>query len=218
MTTEPSSLPHNFGDPGQDSKRRAPAAARNVGPIGNVLERWLPETGLVLEIASGTGEHALAFARRFPNLTWQPSDPDPVALASIAAWQSDGPDNLRPPVHLDVRAADWPRDRADAILSINMVHISPWEASLGLLDGAARLLDAGASLILYGPWLEADIEPAPSNLEFDRDLKSRDPRWGLRRVEDFAAQAALRRLLLVERQTMPSNNLMLLFEMGAEEA
>jgi hypothetical protein len=203
--------PYNVGDLGKGLKRRAPAAARNVGFIGDVLQQWLPATGLLLEIASGTGEHALAFARRFPDLDWQPSDPDPDALASIAAWQAEGPANLRSPIRLDV-TGDWPMGHAAAILCINMVHISPWECSLGLLDGASKLLGEGAPLILYGPWLETGVEPAPSNLAFDQDLKARDPRWRLRLVEDFAAEAALRGFVLVERQPMPSNNLMLLFQ------
>lgn len=208
---EPSFPPFNVGDLGKGVKRKAPAAARNVGPIGDVLEYWLPDSGLILEIASGTGEHALAFARRFPQLDWQPSDPDPKALASIASWQGEGPPNLRQPVYLDVRAPEWPFPRADAILCTNMVHISPWEASLGLLDGAAQLLSKGAPLILYGPWLEANVETAPSNLAFDKSLKERDPRWGLRLVEDFAAEAGLRGFILAGRREMPANNLMLRF-------
>ncbi|WP_294120304.1 DUF938 domain-containing protein [Sphingomonas sp.] len=208
---EPSFPPYNVGDLGKGVKRQAPAAGRNVGPIGDVLAEWLPASGLVLEIASGTGEHALAFARRFPELEWQPSDPDPQALASIAAWQAEGPANLRPPIALDV-TGEWPIDRADAILCINMVHISPWACSLGLLDGAQRLLGKRALLILYGPWLEADVEPAPSNLAFDLDLKARNSEWGLRLVETFATEAALRGLVLIERRPMPSNNLMLRFE------
>jgi hypothetical protein len=208
---EPSFPPYNVGDLGRDVKRKAPAASRNVGPIGDVLEDWLPASGLVLEIASGTGEHALAFARRFPGLDWQPSDPDPEALASITAWQAEGPANLRLPIELDV-TREWLADRADAVLCVNMVHISPWECSLRLLDGASRLLDRGAPLILYGPWLEAEAEPAPSNLVFNLDLKARDPRWGLRLVEDFSAEAALRGFVLTERRPMPSNNLMLRFE------
>lgn len=208
---EPSFPPYNVADLGEGVKRRAPAAARNVGPIGDVLQDWLPASGLVLEIASGTGEHALAFARRFPSLDWQPSDPDPQALASIAAWRREGPENLLPPVRLDV-TQDWPVDHAAAILCVNMVHISPWACSLGLLNGAARVLGAGAPLILYGPWLESGIEPAPSNLAFDLDLKARNSDWGLRLVEDFAAEAALRGLVLIERRPMPSNNLMLRFE------
>jgi hypothetical protein len=208
---EPSFPPYNVADLGEGVKRKAPAAARNVGPIGDLLQEWLPASGLVLEIASGTGEHALAFARRFPRVDWQPSDPDPDALASIAAWQREGPGNLLPPVQLDVTQG-WPVDRAEAILCINMVHISPWPCSLALLDGAAEALAEGAPLILYGPWLEAGVEAAPSNLAFDLDLKARNPDWGLRLVEDFAAEAALRGLVLVERRPMPSNNLMLRFE------
>lgn len=210
---EPSFPPYNVGDLGQAAKRMAPAAARNVEPIGDVLAQWLPKSGLALEIASGTGEHALAFAQRFPDLDWQPTDPDSDALASIAAWQRDGPPNLLPPVHLDVCAADWPINWADAILCTNMVHIAPWEAAMGLIDGAARLLGKGASLILYGPWLEADVPTAPSNTAFDQSLKSRDPRWGLRLVDDFAREAAPRGLILADRRTMPSNNIMLRFEM-----
>jgi SAM-dependent methyltransferase len=208
---EPSFPPYNVADLGRGVKREAPAAARNVGPIGDVLAEWLPAAGLVLEIASGTGQHALAFARRFPALEWQPSDPDPDALASIAAWQAEGPDNLRPPIRLDVMA-DWPVESADAILCVNMVHISPWQCSFNLLDGATRLLASGAPLILYGPWLESGVEPAPSNRAFDQDLRARNPGWGLRRVEDFAAEGALRGFVLAARRPMPSNNLMLRFE------
>lgn len=209
---EPSFPPYNVGDLGKDVKRNAPAAARNVVPIGDVLADWMPANGLVLEVASGTGEHALAFARRFPHHCWQPSDPDPEALSSIAAWQAEGPSNLRTPIHLNVCAPEWPVEAADAILCTNMVHISPWEASIGLLDGAARLLGSGAPLILYGPWLQADVPTAPSNQAFDISLRDRDPRWGLRLVEDFAAEASLRGLVLTARQPMPSNNLMLRFE------
>lgn len=209
---EPSFPPYNVGDLGTGTRRQAPAAARNVNPIGDVLAEWLPSKGTVLEIASGTGEHALAFSQRFPSLDWQPSDPDPEALSSIAAWQTEGPPNLMPPLRLDVCEADWSVNQADAILCINMVHISPWESSLGLLDGAKRLLSGDAPLILYGPWLEDEVEPAPSNLAFDQSLKARNPRWGLRLVEDFATEAALRGFVLVGRQSMPANNLMLCFQ------
>ena len=212
---EPSFPPYNVGDLGAGVRRQAPAAARNVKPIGDMLAQWLPNSGLVLEVASGTGEHALAFAQRFPSLDWQPSDPDPEALASIAAWQSEGPPNLRPPMRIDVCAPEWTIDRVDAILCTNMVHIAPWEAALGLLDGAARLLERGRSLILYGPWREAGVEPAPSNVAFDQSLKARDPRWGLRLVEDFALEAASRDLFLAGRRAMPANNIMLRFEVGA---
>ena len=208
----PSLPPYTMGDLGAGARRRAPAAARNVEPIGDVLAEWLPPSGLVLEVASGTGEHALAFARRFPELAWQPTDPDPLALSSIAEWAKDGAPNLRLPLALDAASADWPVARADALLNINMVHISPWPAALGLLDGARRLLGKGARLILYGPWLEEGVSAAPSNLAFDRDLKARDPEWGLRTVEQFAAEAETREFDLIERRHMPANNLMLLFE------
>ena len=210
--TEPSFPPYNVGDLGAGVRRQAPAAARNVGPIGEVLTEWLPGSGVVLEIASGTGEHALAFAQRFPNLDWQPSDPDPEALASIEAWRVAGPSNLRQAVQVDTRSDDWPIAAADAILCINMVHISPWESAIGLLDGAQRLLGSGRSLILYGPWIEAAIETAPSNTAFDRSLRDRNSDWGLRRVEDFAGEAAMRGLVLAGRRQMPSNNIMLRFD------
>lgn len=204
--------PYNAGDLTGQERRHAPAAARNVEPIGNVLEEWLPSTGTVLEIASGTGEHALAFSRRLSRLEWQPSDPDPLALASMEAWRSEGGDNLRAPILLDASAPSWPIDRADALLCINMVHIAPWDAALGLLDGAGLLLGRGAPLILYGPWIEEGVATAPSNLAFDADLKARDPRWGLRMVETFAAEAVLRGFALVDRRAMPANNLMLRFD------
>jgi SAM-dependent methyltransferase len=212
--TEPSFPPYNVGDLGAGAKRQAPAAARNVIPIGDVLAEWLPGAGTVLEIASGTGEHALAFARRFPALRWQPSDPDPEAIASIAAWREDGPPNLDPPLLIDVRTADWCVAGAAAILCINMVHISPWEASLGLIEGARRVLGPGGSLILYGPWLEAEVPTAPSNIAFDQSLRSRNSSWGLRQVQDFASEAALSGLVLADRRGMPSNNIMLRFQAG----
>jgi hypothetical protein len=136
----------------------------------------------------------------------------PDALASIAAWVSaEGGANIAPPLALDVAAGEWPLARADALLAINLVHISPWESALGLLDGARRLLAPGAPMILYGPWIERGVDPAPSNVAFDEDLRRRDPEWGLREVEDFADEAAARGLDLVERRVMPANNLMLLF-------
>ena len=205
--SRPSLPPYTMGDLAGDIRRQAPAAARNVGAIGDALIDWLPPSGLVLEIASGTGEHALAFARRFPALDWQPSDPDPLALASIAAWRADAPANLREPIAADAASSHWPVDRADVVLCINMVHISPWTSALGLLDGAARL---GAALILYGPWLIDGQETAPSNFVFDADLKRRNPAWGLRLVSDFTREASARGFRLVESRAMPANNLMLL--------
>ena len=194
-----------------DARRSAPAALRNREPIAEVLAEWLPERGLVLEIASGSGEPALFVAERFPALEWQPTDPDPGALESIAAWR-DGAlmPNLREPVRLDAGASGWPVERADAVLCINMAHISPWQASLGLLGGAARLRPDGGPLILYGPWLWDEVTTAPSNLEFDGDLKRRDPRWGLRRIEDFAVAARPMHIELEQVRAMPANNFMLL--------
>jgi SAM-dependent methyltransferase len=192
--------------------RSAPAALRNREPIAEVLDGWLPQRGLVLEIASGTGEHAVHFARRFPRLDWQPSDLDETALASIDAWRREsGLGNLRAPIRIDAASSDWPIEGADAVLSINMVHISPWASALGLLQGAARLLAAGAPLILYGPWLEEGVEPAASNLAFDADLKQRNSEWGLRTVESFAAAARDAGFDLEERRPTPANNMILLF-------
>jgi len=197
--------------PAAGAQRSAPAALRNREPIADVLAEWLPASGTVLEIASGSGEHALFFAKRFPALEWQPSDGHPDALASIASWRdtADLP-NLRPPLTIDAAAADWPIGRADAVLSINMVHISPWASALGLLAGAELLLGQGAPLILYGPWLKDDIETVPSNLDFDADLKRRNPAWGLRRIENFAAAAEPQGFTLEDVRQMPANNLMIL--------
>lgn len=201
-----------YEDSADGPLRSAPAALRNREPIAEVLRHWLPGRGLVLEVASGTGEHAVHFARAFPGLDWQPSDADPTALDSIAAWRAASAlPNLRPPLTLDAAAPSWPIDQADALLNINMVHISPWASALGLLDGARRLLRPGAPLILYGPWLRSDVEAAPSNLAFDADLRQRDAEWGLRDVDLFAAEASQRGLSLAETRVMPANNLMLKF-------
>jgi hypothetical protein len=194
--------------PGEAGRRSAPAASRNVGPIGEVLAEWFPAHGLVLELASGTGEHGLAYARRFPALQWQPSDAADEALASIEAWRADGPPNLLAPLRLDAADPLWPIDRADALVAFNLVHISPWETALGLLDGAARLLAPGAPLILYGPWIEDDVPTVPSNQVFDMDLRARDAQWGLRNLGDFTREAEARGLVLEERRAMPASNIM----------
>jgi len=204
------------GPAGGNARRSAPAALRNCDPIAEVLREWLPDAGLVLEVASGTGQHSVYFAEAFPRLEWQPSDMNGDALASIAAWREESElPNVRSPIVIDAsKPAEWPVEAADVVLNINMAHISPWAAALGLIAGAARLLPPEGPLILYGPWIKDDIETAPSNLAFDADLKSRDPDWGLRRVEDFAAAAAARGFELVETRAMPANNLMLLFQLG----
>lgn len=192
-------------------KRHAPATARNREPIAAVLAEELPERGLVLEIASGSGEHAVHFARIFPDLAWQPSDPDADARASIEAWGEEaGLANVRPAIELDV-AGQWPIDRADAILCINMTHISPPEATQGLFAGAGRVLAPGAPLIVYGPFIEREVEAAASNLAFDADLKRRNPAWGLRDtrwLDELAEATGLERTRGV---AMPANNLTLVY-------
>lgn len=208
-----------YEQPGPDARRSAPAALRNRNPIADVLADWLPEDGLVLEIASGTGEHAACFAERFPKLRWQPSDVHDDALNSIRAWQASADlPNLNPPIIVDATSAEWPIEHADAIININMVHISPWRAALGLLDGAARILDSASPLILYGPWISEKIKTVSSNLAFDADLRRRDPEWGLRNVEDFAVEASVRGFALAEQRQMPANNLMLLFRKGTGQS
>ncbi|MDR7037322.1 SAM-dependent methyltransferase [Methylobacterium sp. BE186] len=197
---------------GTDGALHAPATLRNREPILAVLARILPATGLVLEVASGSGEHAVHFARFLPHLTIQPSDPSGEALASIAAHRRlAGLANLRAPVPLDAASADWPLARADAVLAINMIHIAPFSAAEGLMAGAERLLPPGAPLVLYGPFLEADIETAESNRAFDADLRRRDPAWGLRDRDAVTNLARQHGFALAERVAMPANNLTLVF-------
>lgn len=193
-------------------KKYAPATLRNRDAIAAVLVKELPAAGAVLEVASGTGEHAVHFAPRFPDLMWQPSDPSEEALASIAAWRDEeGSANLCAPLQLDASNEQWPVDHAAAIVCINMVHISPWEASVGLFAGAARILPADAPLILYGPYIEPDVETTPSNLDFDASLKARDPRWGLRLTSDIDRLAAQNGFKRANRYEMPANNLTLVY-------
>lgn len=191
-----------------DDRRSAPHVARNAAPIVEVLRGALPARGLALEIASGSGEHVLHFAAAFPQLLWQPTDPDPAAVRSIEAWRAgSGLANLLPAIALDARAADWPVAAADAILCINMVHISPWAATAGLMRGAGRLLAAGAPLYLYGAYRQAGVPTAPSNEAFHASLKARDPEWGLKTLEDVAAEAEKNGLRLDAVTAMPANNL-----------
>ena len=193
-------------------KRHAPATARNTEPIGAVLADELPGTGTVLEIASGTGEHAAAFARRFPNLTWQPTERASHDLGSIRAYRADaGMENLAEPLVLDASSRRWSVTEAAALLCVNMVHISPWTASEGLFAGAGEVLSAGSPLILYGPYREAGVETSPSNEAFDASLKARDPSWGLRRVADMDALAFANGFERTARHAMPANNLVLVY-------
>lgn len=191
------------------TKRHAPATLRNRDPILAVLQRVLPQEGLILETNSGSGEHAAYMAPQLAPQVWQPSDLDDAACSSIAAYVADaGLETLRPPVKLDVTWAEWPVAEAAAILSANMIHIAPWEACLGLLDGAARTLRGdGALLYLYGPFKRGGTHTAPSNEAFDRSLRGQNPSWGVRNLEDVATEAATRGLTLTEVIEMPSNNL-----------
>jgi len=190
----------------------SPSVVRNRDPILTILRRVLPSTGMVLEIASGTGEHAVHFAAALPHLTWQPSDQDEQALRSIAAHRAvSGLPNLLAPLPLDAAGPDWPVERADAIVAINMVHISSWQATQGLMAGAGRVLPPGGVLYLYGAYKENGTHTAPSNEAFDADLKRRNPEWGVRDLEAVAELARGHGLALVERIPMPANNLSLIF-------
>jgi len=196
----------------ENQRRHAPAAQRNREPILAVLRDVLPPVGLVLEIAAGSGEHAVHFARAFPALAWQPTDPDAAARTSIDAWvEEEGADTVRPALALDAAGDVWPVTQADALVCINMIHISPWDATLGLLRGAARVLPAGAPLFLYGPYRREGHAIEPSNAAFDESLKSRDPRWGLRLLEDVTACAEEQGFALQKVIEMPANNLSVVF-------
>ena len=200
------------------AKKHAPATGRNREAIAAVLASELPESGIVLEVASGSGEHALFFADRFEHLAWQPTDSDRDAIASIEAYRRDYTgSNLRKPVTLDASdPARWPVKAVDAVLCINMVHIAPWEATEGLFAGAARVLAGlSAPLILYGPFFDRGIEPAPSNLQFDASLRARDPRWGIRQIEELDECASGHQLARTAPHRMPANNLVLVYRRTA---
>ena len=193
-------------------KRHAPATQRNRDAIAAVLARELPASGTVLEVASGTGEHIAHFGPLFPQLHWQPSDGDAESLASIREWSRDsGAGNIAEPFHLDAAAQQWPVESAAAVLCINMVHISGWDATVGLFVGSGQILNEGAPLILYGPYLEDDVETAPSNLAFDRSLKERNPAWGLRNLAELDRLAAEFGFGRSARYAMPANNLTLVY-------
>lgn len=189
-----------------------PATQRNRDAILEVLRGVLPPSGLVLEIASGSGEHIVHFANALPGMTFQPSDPEDAARLSIAAWTAEtGLSNIRPPLAIDVRREPWPIAQADAMLCINMIHISPWEATQALMRNAGRILSKGAPLYLYGAYRQKDVVTADSNEAFDADLKSRNPQWGLRQLDDVAALAREAGFSGPAVTPMPANNLSVVF-------
>lgn len=197
---------------GSDHGLSAPSVLRNRDPILAVLREVLKDAGSVLEVASGTGEHAVYFAAAMRHLTWQPTDQDPQALRSIAAHRrTSGLDNVLEPLVLDASAADWPVERVDAVVAINMVHISPWRATVGLMAGAGRVLPPGGVLYLYGAYKENGAHSAPSNEAFDRDLRRRNPEWGVRDLEEVVELARTHGLELAAKVPMPANNLSLIF-------
>lgn len=194
------------------AKGFAPAAERNRQPILDVLRRVLPGTGLVLEVASGTGQHAVFFSEHLSNLRWQPSDASVEALRSINAWvEESNRENLQPPIELDVCSPPWPIASADALLCINMIHISPWETTESLFRGARALLAVGSPLVTYGPYRLHGEHSAPSNAAFDEDLRSRNPRWGVRDIDELIDLAGRTGFALQERMPMPANNMTLVW-------
>ncbi len=195
-----------------DPRLYHPNVARNREPILDVLRRVLPPRGLALEVASGSGEHAAFFAGALPSLSWQPTDIDANALASIAAFRANaGVPNLLAPLRLDVTSVSWPLDRADAIVNCNMIHISPWAACEGLMVGADRVLPAGGVLYLYGPYRIDGRHTAPSNAEFDAYLRGQNAAWGIRDLAEVSGLAARHGLTLAETVPMPANNLSVIF-------
>jgi SAM-dependent methyltransferase len=202
-----------------DLRKYAPATQRNREPILDVLQRVLPPKGVILEIASGTGEHAAFFAPRLSPRQWLPSDPNPELRDSIASWREIVPgDNLYPPLDLDVRESVWsverdfPGSAIAAIVNINMIHISPWSACLGLMAGAGRILPSGGILYLYGPFKQNYQHTDPSNAAFDDSLRSQNPEWGVRDLEEVVAAASDQKLNWVETIPMPANNLSVVFK------
>ena len=193
-----------------DARETAPSAERNKQPILDVVARVLPANGTVLEIGSGTGQHVAHFAKALPNLVFQPSEMDRARHASIAAWiRHENLANVNPPIAFDVTRLPWPVAHADAVICINVIHISPWEATLALMRGAGELLASGSVLVTYGPYRRGGVHTAPSNEAFDASLRQRDPSWGVRDLESVAAAAAAHGLDLEETVPMPANNFML---------
>jgi cyclopropane fatty-acyl-phospholipid synthase-like methyltransferase len=202
-----------------DQRMFSTSVARNLEPILAILKRVLPTRGVVLEIGCGTGEHAVCFAEARPNLTWQPSDLDADARASTASWiKFAGLNNVLAPLDIDACSTLWGVEQKapfDAIVSINMIHIAPWVASVGLIAGAARLLCAGGLLVLYGPFTRDGVHNAPSNADFDASLRARNPSWGVRDISDLERVAESSQLSLRETIKMPVNNMTVIFSRGA---
>jgi len=208
----------------RDARQHAPATERNRQPILEVLDRVLPSTGSVLEVASGTGQHAVFFAPRLKPRRWLPSDPQPLLRDSIQAWQNHAPaDNLHPPLALDVKANSWPVEGGasppelaefpiTAVVAINLIHIAPWSACEGLIAGCDRILPPGGILYLYGPYKIDGRHTAPSNESFDQYLQSSDPSWGVRDLDDVVKLANSHHLKLLETVAMPANNFSVVFE------
>ena len=199
----------------QDQRQYAVATERNREPILEVLKQFLPPTGTVLEIASGTGEHAVFFAPRLPSLKWQPSDRNLLAISSIKSWQSYQPSaNLYPPIYVDVTQENWDiqLENIKAIVSINMIHIAPWSACLGLMQGAKKLLPKGGILYLYGPFQRGGRHTAPSNEQFDQYLKMQNSEWGVRHLEDVIKAGEEQDLKWLATVSMPANNLSVILQ------
>ena len=206
------SAPWITAESGPEDKKHAPATLRNRDAIVDVLREILPEQGDVLEIASGSGEHIIHFARAFPQLKFRPSDMLADACRSIEAYrQEEGLANIDPPVQLDVMASEWPVKSANAVLCINMVHISPWRATIALFAGCADILPPEGLLYLYGPYIREDVPTSDSNLAFDASLRSRDPEWGLRHISDMDGLAQESRFARAAMHEMPANNLSLVY-------
>jgi len=209
----PTSARGRYGETMAEGGLESPAAERNKGPILDTIRSRLPDSGVVLEIASGTGQHIVHFARAVPTLTWQPTDADDdLRAAATERIRAAGLSNVRTPLRLDVLAADWPPTDADAIVCINMIHIAPWLATKGLMEGASRLLQPGSPLFLYGPYKRGGCHTAPSNEAFDESLRARNPDWGVRDLADVERCAKQNGFALVDVVAMPANNLTVTFE------
>ncbi len=193
-------------------KKTWPAALRNAEPIASELKRIVPASSMVLEIASGTGQHAAHFTKVMPTIHWQPTEFDETVLESIEEWQIEsGSEHFKKPLRLDVCESPWPIESADFVFCANMIHIAPWDCCRGLLRGAAEVLSAGGALLLYGPFFVDGVDTAPSNTAFDDSLRSRSPEWGIRQLEEIEAAARVHKLSLEERVSMPANNSLLVF-------